>query len=421
MGCSNNKSVQIDPENQKNELKSDENKKSLDKENSANFLLTSYNKGSAYNQTEFKDKKRLKSPKNGKDAAFTIKTLRTNDCEIDIINIKVSLFLRVFLIPIWVEKGNYIKFKIQGKWRINKNFEYSDSIGISTPKNNNFNYGALVGRVGRGKEFVLKPGEFIHYSDTEGPIYLRMNFPKNVKVNPQGEMEVKIFDGTLLTMDQINEKIGWKAKELRYVFDDATELENNLTNDINNLRMNPILFYEKNIKNGRNAVWTEDFLNKMEYQNSINGIKPLSANNTCYYELHNYMALNYEYIYEKLDNRNLNKFVEELQEQINVNVDSRFSCDNLVNCRITKKESSLDICNQFLLDKKIRRSIFNEKFKSIAVNVFDNFYDDAYFIILVILEVGGDEEKYEKYMNEQSDNIDKNKNSKQNNEDIANI
>ena len=185
--------------------------------------------------------------------------------------------------------------------------------------------------------------------------------------------------------------------------------------------MNPILFYEKNIKNGRNAVWTEDFLNKMEYQNSINGIKPLSANNTCYYELHNYMALNYEYIYEKLDNRNLNKFVEELQEQINVNVDSRFSCDNLVNCRVTKKESSLDICNQFLLDKKIRRSIFNEKFKSIAVNVFDNFYDDAYFIILVILEVGGDEKKYEKYMNEQSDNIDKNKNNKQNNEDIANM
>ena len=113
MGCGNNKSVQIAPENQQNGLKNDENKKSLDKENSVNFLLTSYNKGSAYNQTEFKDKKRLKSPKDGKDAAFIIKTLKTNDCEINIINIKVSLFLRVFLIPIWVEKGSYIKFKIK--------------------------------------------------------------------------------------------------------------------------------------------------------------------------------------------------------------------------------------------------------------------------------------------------------------------
>ena len=147
----------------------------------------------------------------------------------------------------------------------------------------------------------------------------------------------------------------------------------------------------------------------MEYQNGINGIQPLSANNTCYYELHNYMALNYEYIYEKLDNRNLNKFMEELQEQININIDSRFSCENYVDCRVTKKENSLDICKQFLLDKKIRKSIFNEKNKSIAVNIFDNFYDDAYFIILVILKVKGDEEKYEKYINEQSDSDNKNK------------
>ena len=223
-------------------------------------------------------------------------------------------------------------------------------------------------------------------------------------------MEVKVFDGTLLTMEQINEKIGWKSKEIKYIFEDASELENNLTNDINNLRMNPILFYEKNIKKNGNAVWTEDFLNKMEYQNGINGIQPLSANNTCYYELHNYMALNYEYIYEKLDNRNLNKFMEELQEQININIDSRFSCENYVDCRVTKKENSLDICKQFLLDKKIRKSIFNEKNKSIAVNIFDNFYDDAYFIILVILKVKGDEEKYEKYINEQSDSNNKNKN-----------
>ena len=410
MGCGNSKSVQIDPENQKVGLKSDENKKSLEKENSMNFLLTSYNKRSAYNQSEFKDKKRLKSPKSGKDAAFTIKTLKTNDCEINIINIKVSLFLRVFLIPIWVEKGSYIKFKIKGKWRINKNFEFSDSKGISTPKNSNFNYGALIGRVGRGKEFVLPPGELVHYSNNEGPIYLRINFPKNVKINPEGDMEVKVFDGTLLTMEQINEKIGWKSKEIKYIFEDASELENNLTNDINNLRMNPILFYEKNIKKNGNAVWTEDFLNKMEYQNGINGIQPLSANNTCYYELHNYMALNYEYIYEKLDNRNLNKFMEELQEQININIDSRFSCENYVDCRVTKKENSLDICKQFLLDKKIRKNIFNEKNKSIAVNIFDNFYDDAYFIILVILKVKGDEEKYEKYINEQSDSDNKNKN-----------
>ena len=413
MGCGNNKSVPIVPENQQDELKNDENKKSLDKldkDNSENFLLTSYNKASAYNQIEFKDKNRLKSPKNGKGAAFTIKTIQANDCEVNIINIKVSLFLRVFLIPIWVDKGIYIKFKIKGRWRINKNFEYSDSKGISTPKCNNFNYGALICRIGRGKEFVLPPGEFIHYSNNEGPIYLRMNFPKNVKINPEGEMEIKVFDGTLLPMEEINEKIGWKSKELKYVFDDVSELENNLVNDINNLRMNPILFYEKNIKNNGNAVWTEEFLNQMEYQNGINGIETLCANNTCYLELHNYMALNFETIYEKLDLRNLNKLLEELEEQVKINIDNKFSCDNIVNCRITKKETSLEICNQYLLDKKIRKIIFSEKYKSIAVNIYDNFFDDAYFIILIFLKVKGDEEKFEEFLNRKSDNNSKNNN-----------
>jgi len=47
----------------------------------------------------------------------------------------------------------------------------------------------LVGGVGRGKEFVLPPGKLVHYSNNEGPIYLRMNFPKHIKINPEGEME----------------------------------------------------------------------------------------------------------------------------------------------------------------------------------------------------------------------------------------
>jgi hypothetical protein len=146
----------------------------------------------------------------------------------------------------------------------------------------------------------------------------------------------------------------------------------------------------------------------MEYQNGINGIETLCANNTCYLELHNYMALNFETIYEKLDLRNLNKLLEELEEQVKINIDNKFSCDNIVNCRITKKETSLEICNQYLLDKKIRKIIFSEKYKSIAVNIYDNFFDDAYFIILIFLKVKGDEEKFEEFLNRKSDNNSKN-------------
>ncbi len=46
MGCGNSKNVQIGQENQKDGLKTEENKKSQEKDNSVNFLLTSYNKRS---------------------------------------------------------------------------------------------------------------------------------------------------------------------------------------------------------------------------------------------------------------------------------------------------------------------------------------------------------------------------------------
>ncbi len=48
-----------------------------------------------------------------------------------------------------------------------------------------------------------------------------MNLPKNLKVNPEGTIEIKVFDGKLLTMEEINEKIGWKTKSLKYEISDA--------------------------------------------------------------------------------------------------------------------------------------------------------------------------------------------------------
>ena len=36
-----------------------------------------------------------------------------------------------------------------------------------------------------------------------------MNLPKNVKVEPEGQLNLRIFDAEFLSVEEINKKIGW--------------------------------------------------------------------------------------------------------------------------------------------------------------------------------------------------------------------
>lgn len=116
-------------------------------------------------------------------------------------------------------------------------------------------------------------------------------------------MEIRIFDVEMITMEEINKKIGWKQQEMKFDIDESTEFEQNLANDINDLRMNPVLFYERNVKHIQNSIWTESFLKDMKYNNDYNDIQPLSINNDCYVDIHNYIAENIENIEKKIGNK----------------------------------------------------------------------------------------------------------------------
>ena len=386
MGCCSSKNVEVDQEQptQSNELikSTDTNKKSINKtilSMSNNTLRNSYDKDNSCLQS-----KEMKLAKKGKEP-FVIRQKRTNSCNIVIIKINATYFLREYLIPVWFEKNTFIKFVTKGKWRIDKNYEYTDSSGMPSSRNLVFNYGALVARVGSNPAFLLPSNEYTYHAKKGGPLYLRINLPKKLKVNPEGSMEVRIFDVELMTMEEINKKIGWKQKVMKYEVEESTEFEQNLANDINDLRMNPVLFYERNVKNIQNAIWTEGFLKDMKYNNEYNDIQPLSINNNCYVAIHNYIADSVEYIEKKIGNKKMQIFFEELQKLISMHLKPRFS-ENIVNCKLTKKDKTIDICNQYLLDEKFRTNIFNKDFKSIAVKVFDNYFVEGYLVIIAFLK-----------------------------------
>ena len=386
--CSGSKNVEVSDQTQPtqtNELikSTDTNQKSINKTNlsmSNNTLKNSYSKENSCLQS-----KEMRVTKKGKDP-YVISQKKSDSCNIVIIKINPTYFLREYLIPVWFEKNTFIKFITKGKWRIDKNYDYTDSTGMPSSRSLIFNYGALVARVGTDPAFLLPPNEYTYHSKKAGPLYLRMNLPKRIKVNPEGSMEVRIFDAEMMTIEEINKKIGWKQQVMKYDVDESTEFEQNLTNDINDLRMNPVLFYERNVKNIQNAIWTEGFLKDMKYNNDYNEIQPLSINNDCYVAIHNYIADSVEYIEKKIGNKKIQAFFEELQKLISINLKPKFS-DNVVNCKLTKKYKSIDVCVQYLLDEKFRKNIFNKDFKSIAVKVFDNYFVEGYLVIVAFLKV----------------------------------
>jgi len=100
-----------------------------------------------------------------------------------------------------------------------------------------------------------------------------MNLPRKMKVYPEGFIEMEIYDGEVLPLDEIYRRIGWKENSMKYGNNKGTEMENNLMSSLNNLRMNPILFYEKFFRDIKNIVWIEKFLQEQQFDNVIKKLK----------------------------------------------------------------------------------------------------------------------------------------------------
>ena len=301
-------------------------------------------------------------------------------------NIDVAYFFKEELIPIWFEKNTYVRFITIAKWRIDKKYDFTDSRGMPTNTSSGFNYGAAVARIGSGPNFLLAPNEFTYFTEYEGPLYLRMNLPKNLEIYPEGTINIKIFDGKLMSMEEVNSRLGWKEKDMNYSSKKSSHLENDLTKDINDLRMNPILFYEKYIKSNSNIIWTEEFLKKMKSNNDNNQISAFSTNDDLYNCLKKYIKLNLQDIIININKRGIDKFLEKSKEKITNYIKQTFGHESIVDCRKTKKYDSEDICMLYLLDTNFRNHIFSSDYYSIAVNILEDILPDEIFVILVFMK-----------------------------------
>ena len=292
--------------------------------------------------------------------------------------INACSFLTEYMMPLWVKEDQYIKFKVKGKWRIDKMYKYTDSSGMPSSVTLGFNYGALVGRIGDGEQFAIKNNS-TYPAINAGPLFLKMNLPKNMKVNPEGCLNLHVYDALYMPVEVINRKLGWNENICSYKNDNVTQLEKDLTATFNNLRMNPKIFYEKNIEGSQNVIWTKDFLMK---ENCIDR-DGFIMNDGCYNLLNNFFMKQNVKEYEKIIAQSgAAGFLCKLDESLTLFLKQTLIYPFHLYLKLTKKTSPIDICIQYLLDQKCRTLIYTQEIWSLSIKILNNVNGEQNLIVV---------------------------------------
>lgn len=336
------------------------------------------------------NRKRKKKP-------FTVSVFEDSSFKKIQIIINACSFLEEYTMPIWCPKDSYIKFKVKGQWRVDKLYPYTGSKGLPSNNKGGFGYGALVGRIGNNNKFVVLDEKAIAVKE-DGPLYLKQLLPKNLKVEPEGKLEVNVYDGEYLEIEEINRRIGWK--ENNTINNDENNKEQNnekilnekereemekinfekkLRNNANNLRMNPLQFYEQYICKSKNVKDTKKYLEKISDFN----LSALNQNEDYYNSLLDYFKL-----IEQNNSKgsaiknNFIDFITRMEEEIEYFLFDSFGKVVKVKCKLTQKTKPIDIIILCFLDKKYRFYIFNKRSKDLTVSILKNFYKDFSLIVM---------------------------------------
>ena len=348
-----------------------------------------YQKNKKQNRSKSKAKKQNKMP-------FKITVIEDTSYKKIKIVFYASTFIDESIMPIWCPKDSFIKFKVKGKWRIDKLYPYTDSKGLPSNNRGGFGYGALIGRIGKGEKFVVSDDKAVIVKE-EGPLYMKQLLPKNMKIEPEGSIEVCVYDGEYMNIDEINEKIGWIENNIENndtnnkneIFDGDTsnkkednmnkEFEDKIRNEMNNLRMNPLIFYDQFISKTKNLTQTRKYLEK--FKDEYLGV--LNLNNDYYDAISSFFEL-FEQNKNKnnINKNNITDYLLELEKEVEFFLIDKFEMKTKVKCRLTQKTNAKDIIIQWFYDKKYRFYIFNKKSRDLTVNVINNFYKDFSLIIM---------------------------------------
>lgn len=302
----------------------------------------------------------------------------------DSIVLQVEAETKERIYPIWINEGTCIKFRVFGKWQIDAQYPPTDANGMPSNLVQIFNNGALVARIGSGDYFSIKD-ESVRIATTSGPLYLKMFLPKAIKLQPKGELVLVVYGGNSMSLKEINKKQGWLDVNQEKGMDDLGKLEAELACNINNMRGNPFLFFEKNIGNYRDMIITKDFIQEV----NKTGVKtPFIINNYLHDEMTTLVNdLKIQKVDKNYSIKGIVSYAEYLSKQISVKMMIELELEDTDYKIMYKSMRQLDTMRmalEYLYDTDLRTYFFTKIFSSIAVKIAPKFFNDLNLVVVVL-------------------------------------
>ena len=294
--------------------------------------------------------------------------------------LKVQANCREQMYPIWVEKNTSIKFKVSGKWRIDPQYDYTNSIGIPTSLVQGFNNGALVGRIGSSDYFLIKDPT-VKKATVSGPLYLKMNLPK-IRVRPSGILYVKVYDAQKMNYEEINKKLGWNEVAEDNTNFSLEKMECKLVDNINNMIINPMLFFEKNVGNYTEMILTQDYMKSLD---KVENKKPLKIGNYIASEIDNFFRVIKQKKLNTLYSKNsLTAFCEKINKKLILYLGGSMTQEFKLLYKTTRDMDIMKMSLEFLYDYKERDFLFKSFYKQIAAKIIKNAFNEINLVIIVL-------------------------------------
>ena len=159
-----------------------------------------------------------------------------------------------------------------------------------------------------------------------------------------------------------------------------------LRKNINNLRMNPSMYYEKyiSINFNTNYLWTKEYLDKIKNEPR----EPLQEDEKSYNFLVDHTKSSYQQqLKKKINKNNLSEYLSKMNDNLSFYIKDLVGFSKIVKvkCKLTQKYNPIDVVVQYLLDKQYRRNIFNQYSKGLTIKIVKNYFNDSTLVIMVII------------------------------------
>ena len=216
-----------------------------------------------------------KASKNNKDEYSIKQSLNIEETEVSNNSIKFSIVASNIhkMVPIWLNQGSSINFRVSGQWGFEENIELFDSYGCDNfeEKPNDKAFGCLLGYI-PGDSYFIVFDELEYKPKTSGPLYLFQNNGL-FSVNPKGKLDLEITGAMPMNIYDIERKLGWDLKVIDTSIDEMKEEEITLICLINKARTNPKLFVKQYLNTNTSNPNETELIEELNEMIPINPLK----------------------------------------------------------------------------------------------------------------------------------------------------